>query len=69
MNKSGVVFDDLSYDIIKKGLAPIIRDLKGLEVKIIYLLNHKHFVINFRIRNVELNNVYLHITNLGSYIT
>ena len=34
MNKSGVVFDDLSYDIIKKGLATIIRDLKGLEVKL-----------------------------------
>ena len=68
-NKRDVVFDDLSYDIKKKGLAPLIRDLKGLEVKIIYLLNHKHFVIIYRIRNVDLNNVYLYITNLGSYVT
>ena len=36
-NKSGVGFDDLSYEIKKKGLAPIIRDLEGLEVKIEYL--------------------------------
>ena len=68
-NKSGVVFNDLSYDIKKKGLAPLMRDLKGLEVKIRYLLNHKHFVINYRIRNVDLDNVYLYITNLGSYVT
>ena len=35
MNKSGRVFDDLSYIIKKKGLAPFIRDVnfKGLEVK------------------------------------
>ena len=64
-----ILFDGLSYDIKKKGLAPLIRDLKGLEVKIIYLLNHKYFVINYRIRNVDLNNVYLYITNLGSCVT
>ena len=33
MNKSGRVFDDLPYIIKKKGLAPFIRDVKGLEVK------------------------------------
>ena len=68
-NKSGGVLDALSYDIKEKGLAPIIRDLRGLEIKIIYLLNHKHFVINYGIRNVDLNNVYLYISNLGSYVT
>ena len=63
-----MVFDDLSYDIKKKGLAPLIRDLKDLKVKIRYLLNHKHFVINYNIRNVGLDNVYLYITFLGSYV-
>ena len=38
-NKSGRVFDDLSYDIKKKGLALLIKDLEGLEVNIRYLLN------------------------------
>ena len=42
-NKSGVVFHDLSYEIKKKGLALSIKDLEGLEVKIKYLLNYKHF--------------------------
>ena len=69
LNKSGVVFDNLSYDIKKKGLAPLVRDLKGLEVKIRYLENHEHFVINYGTRNVDHNNFYLYITNLGSYVT
>ena len=68
-NKSGRVFEDLSYDIKKKGLAPLIRDLQGLEINLRYLLNHKHFVINYRVRNVDLNKVYLYIKNLGSYVT
>ena len=68
-SKSDVVFHDLSHDIKKKGLAPLIRDLKGLEVKIRYLLNHKDFVIKYRTRNIDHNNVYLYITNLGSYVT
>ena len=70
-SKSGRVFDftDLSYDVKKKGLAPLIRDIEGLEVKIRYLLNYKHFVINYRTRNVDLNNVFLYITNLGTYVT
>ena len=61
--------DDLLYDIKKKGLGLLIRDLEGLEVKLRYLLNHKHFLINYRTRNVDLNNVYLYITNFGSYVT
>ena len=68
-NKSGRVFEGLSYDIKKKGLALFIRDLEGLELKIKYLLNYKHFAINHRTRNVDPNNVYLYITNLGSYLT
>ena len=51
----------------KKGAGPFIKsDLKGLEVKIIYLLNHKYFVIKYSTRNVDHNNVYLHIIHLGS---
>ena len=68
-NKSGIAFDDLRYDIRKKGLAPLVRDLEGLKVKIKYLKNHYYFVINYRTRNVDHNNVYLYITNLGSYVT
>ena len=45
-NKSGRVFDDK-----KKGLIPLIGDLEGLELKIEYLLSHKHFVMNHRTRN------------------
>ena len=36
-NKSGRVFEDLSYDSKKKGLALFIRDLEGLELEIKYL--------------------------------
>ena len=68
-NKSGVVLDDLSCDITKKGLALFIRDLEGLEVKIKYLLNYKHFVINYRTRNVDINNVYPYKANFWSYVT
>ena len=46
--KSGVLIEDLSHDIKKKGLVPLIRDKQGLEIKINHLLNHKHFVINYR---------------------
>ena len=60
-NKSGVVLDDLSYDIKKKGLALFSRDLEGLELKIKYLLNYKHFVINHIAKNVHHYNVYLYI--------
>ena len=68
LNKSAVVFDDLSYDIKKKGLAPIIRDLEGLKVKFRYLKNHYYFVINYRTRNVDHNVGNLYITNVGSYV-
>ena len=68
-NKSGRVFDDLSNDIKKKGLALLIRDLEGLELKIKYLLNYKHFVINHITSNVDHYNIYLYIINLGSYVT
>ena len=68
-NKSGVVLDDHSYDIKKKGLALFIRDLEGLELKIKYLLNNKHFVINHITKNVDHYNVYLYIINLRSYVT
>ena len=69
LNKSGVVFYDLSYDTKKKGPALLIRDLEGIEVKIRYILNHKHFDINHRTRNVDHNNVYLYIINCKSYVT
>ena len=70
-SKSGRVFDftDLSYDVKKKGLAPLIRDIEGLEVKIRYILNYKHFVINYRTRNVDHNVGNLYITDSGSYVT
>ena len=68
-NKSGVVLDDLSYDIKKKGLALFIRDLEELELKIKYLLNYKHFVINHITKNVDHHNVYLYIINFRSYVT
>ena len=56
-SKSDVVFHDLSHDIKKKGLAPLIRDLDGLEVKIRYLLNHKQFgVICYVIRDFRGQN-------------
>ena len=68
-NKCGRVLDDLSYDIKKKGLTLFIRDLEGLELKIEYLLNHKHFVINHITKNIDHYNVYLFIINFWSYIT
>ena len=58
-NKSGVILDDLSCDIKKRGLALFIRDLEGLELNIKYLLNYKHFVINHITKNVDQHNVYL----------
>ena len=68
-NKSGLVFDDLSYDIKKKELALLIRDLEGLELKTRYPLNHKHFVINHITKNVDHNHVYLYTINVRSYVT
>ena len=64
-NKSGRVFEDLSYDSKKKGLALFIRDLEGLELEIKYLLNYKHFAINQMPKNVHHYNVYLYIKILG----
>ena len=52
----------------KKGLALLIRVLEGLEVKIEYILSHKHFDMNHRTTNVDHNNVYLHISNFRSYV-
>ena len=51
-NKINLVFDELSLDIKKKGLALLIRGLEGLKVKIEYLKNRQHFVIKYIIRNV-----------------
>ena len=57
-NKSGLVFYNL-----------LIRDLEGLELRIEYLFNYKHFVINHITKNVDHYNVYLYIINLRSYVT
>ena len=64
-----MVFNDLLYNIKEKGLAPLVRDLEGLEVKIVYPFNHSYLIINYRTRIVDLINVYLFIINLGSYVT
>ena len=64
-----MVFNDLLYDIKEKGLAPLVRDLEGLEVKILYPFNHSYFIINYRTRNVDRINVFLFIINIGSYVT
>ena len=47
-NKNGVVFGDLLNDIRKKGPPLSLKDLEESEVKFRYLLNYKHFVINYR---------------------
>ena len=62
--KSGIVFDDLLSDIEEKGLAPLARDIMGLDVKIANLFNHLYFVINYRTRNVDRTNIYLFIINV-----
>ena len=48
LNKNGVVVGDLLNDIRKKGQTLLFRDLEGSEVKVKYLLNHKHLFINYR---------------------
>ena len=50
-------------------MALLIRDLEGLELEMIYLLNYKHFAINHITKSVDHNNVYLYIINDRSYVT
>ena len=64
-----MVFNDLLYNIKEKRLAPLVTDLEGLEVKIVYPFNNSYFIINYRTRIVDRINVYLFIKNLVSYVT
>ena len=50
----------------KKGPALSLKDLEESEVKFRYLLNHKHFVINYRKKNIDRNNIYVLIIKLRS---
>ena len=60
LNKNGVVSGYRLNEIRKKGPVLLLRDLEGSEVKVKYLLNRKHFVINYRTKMLVLiTNMFL----------